>query len=205
MIDILFSPRSSYYRSTVCWSCHEPINNAQYPECPLCRWIICPQCGACSYDCICSIRDVEPYRFRRKIRSVLRSSWIQLDKKPADVEYWALPIIDRVISEEEQREREEQEQAAIHRKEYASELRERITPETLLYAETLGDCTFVKYQGDSLIVISTVRDGKKETFIFPDSFMNGTLRILSQEDVDARKKNVEQQRKKRIEERNSWQ
>ena len=37
--------------STHCWGCYRPLSSFFHERCPLCGWIICPNCDACSPRC----------------------------------------------------------------------------------------------------------------------------------------------------------
>ena len=38
-------------RNTHCWGCRRHLNSKDHEICPLCGWIICPDCGACKQHC----------------------------------------------------------------------------------------------------------------------------------------------------------
>jgi hypothetical protein len=44
-------PKSGH-RTSGCWRCKKPVDNAFDSVCDNCGWIICSFCGACSYDCV---------------------------------------------------------------------------------------------------------------------------------------------------------
>lgn len=46
-----------YYRKnrvTHCHYCKTKLNSEDHDECTSCSWLICPECGACGYDCLMS-------------------------------------------------------------------------------------------------------------------------------------------------------
>lgn len=47
-------------RDSVCWSCHDTVDNKFDYECGACKWIICSNCGACE-QFGCGFRKKEMY------------------------------------------------------------------------------------------------------------------------------------------------
>ena len=47
VINYLENLDESKKKESVCWSCHDTVDNKYDYECSSCGWIICSNCGAC--------------------------------------------------------------------------------------------------------------------------------------------------------------
>lgn len=159
------------YRESYCWDCKQPISNADSPTCPVCGWIICPNCGACrQFGCV-SVAFIE-----RRYRKVLRDMWISLPTpKPTSVENWASDTANR-IKEHEKRQMEQQ--RALVRDSY----RKRIDSGERVYHPMYGYGSPVRIilEGKKEKIIVKFPSNGEKRFNFPDSFFAGGLRFESE-------------------------
>ena len=159
------------YRETVCWNCHTPINNGDYPECPACTWIICPTCGACEQNgCFGVLKGSkkEYEDFRRK--------WFEfpVEDRP-DVGTWL-----KDVAKAERLEKENAEKAEIQRIEA---MWETVKHETIVLSDAFGIGHIHSSWGegkDRRFKVSFNTEGNAEKvipYVFPDAFEEGFLRF----------------------------
>ena len=165
-MDSKYNPQ--YFRETWCWFCFKALDNKTYPECPICGWIICPECGSCrQHGCVSS------ESINHKHREILREMWITLpEPHPASVESWAIEQ-EKEIRKAEKQEREKR--AAALREEY----RKSLTFGRKLYHTIYGEGRVVRLQKENEKEKLIVRfpDHGEKRFNYPESFIYGGLRF----------------------------
>ncbi len=167
----------SPWRSTHCWSCKHPINSDADRECPICGWLICHICGACSGK---SGNCVDTHGFSKEEMEYVRQ---EKRNNPGIDEKEISALIHRVAADKTARARRNHQKQNRYRKEMEEQQDDRV--KEIMQRIEKGDIVLVGKEGcrfdrfmseDGRIRAYFILDsGYKQSFYLPDAFLNGRL------------------------------
>ena len=172
-------------RIFACWSCYTPLNDL--PTCPICGWMICPECGSCRsplYEGGC----VRRFTNKQNEMNQLRALWLELPEEnryvPPSEEFnsWVQENLDewnelelQRMQEQRRIEEEKKREAELNMKEIQARLEAGRTVEDV--GGRIG--VLDHFHSDSRFHYVAIRYKNGVTsYCFPSAFTDGFLHFV---------------------------